>query len=543
MYKTTLNWLIQDSAIDSLECVCCTQMLSSEISGVSVLDNPEGARWFRKNELILSSGYIFKDDEKLQLKLLSELKQIGCAALAIKLKDYLGTIPSIMVKEAEKLGFPLISIPYYHKYTDIIKEVYGSLEEEKIKQNTFIFQEIQTISDIYFKNQGLMAVLSYLSTYYKRPVMITTINFEPISFYIPECCTELNQIELTDISYHPITLSNIFDENNAKEKYHIFRIRDKILQFYTVLLPNMDYYLCIDADKEKMDEVHSRIISNSVLFLSMELEKQKLLNSKSLYPDYYSSFFSLLLNGSSKTKEELKIICDLYAFDPELKRVCITLQLQDEKGRNNIKNLYNQAIKLIQEQVKCFICFHGNFVSVFRFFPSIHQNLDAITESYMFSQTLYEELSAVFNLRIGVGKAHIGVDTIATSFEESFRAIDLQKQLNLPKQASSYWEQNIYHILSQTSMKDFTELYHDTIEPLVTYDKENGTDFLYTLKVYFQNTFNISETAKDLFIHRNTLSYRLQQIKELLRFDFSFDNNINALFSLYMGIWGSELSK
>ena len=81
----------------------------------------------------------------------------------------------------------------------------------------------------------------------------------------------------------------------------------------------------------------------------------------------------------------------------------------------------------------------------------------------------------------------------------------------------------------------------DIIEPLLSYDAANGTNYYEILKQYFRNNFNIQKTAKALYIHRNTLTYRLQHLKELLKFDFDFENNTDALFTLYLCICVHEL--
>ncbi|MEH7254062.1 helix-turn-helix domain-containing protein, partial [Neobacillus niacini] len=50
-------------------------------------------------------------------------------------------------------------------------------------------------------------------------------------------------------------------------------------------------------------------------------------------------------------------------------------------------------------------------------------------------------------------------------------------------------------------------------------DQLNGTSYIITLENYFQNNLNISETAKAMFLHRNTLIYRIEKIKEILNSD------------------------
>ena len=59
------------------------------------------------------------------------------------------------------------------------------------------------------------------------------------------------------------------------------------------------------------------------------------------------------------------------------------------------------------------------------------------------------------------------------------------------------------------------------IKPLLAYDEEHNTQLLYTLETYFNNCQNSVKTSKALFIHRNTLLYRLDRIAEILDLNYS----------------------
>jgi hypothetical protein len=58
------------------------------------------------------------------------------------------------------------------------------------------------------------------------------------------------------------------------------------------------------------------------------------------------------------------------------------------------------------------------------------------------------------------------------------------------------------------------------------YDKANGSNYLYTLKVYLNNQMNAVKTAKALYIHRATMVYRLDRIRELTGIDFKDPDKI-----------------
>lgn len=67
-----------------------------------------------------------------------------------------------------------------------------------------------------------------------------------------------------------------------------------------------------------------------------------------------------------------------------------------------------------------------------------------------------------------------------------------------------------------------------TLAPLVAYDREQGGDLVHTLAVYFQEGMNLSRAAATLFLHRNSLYYRLAHIQALT--GLTLDDDIHRLW-------------
>ena len=70
-------------------------------------------------------------------------------------------------------------------------------------------------------------------------------------------------------------------------------------------------------------------------------------------------------------------------------------------------------------------------------------------------------------------------------------------------------------LLSQLSRSEDLAPFRDLVEPLVRYDRERGSDLVRTLRVYFACGANASEAADKLFLHRNSMIYRLARIEKL----------------------------
>ncbi|MBA3473044.1 MAG: helix-turn-helix domain-containing protein [Rubrobacter sp.] len=60
------------------------------------------------------------------------------------------------------------------------------------------------------------------------------------------------------------------------------------------------------------------------------------------------------------------------------------------------------------------------------------------------------------------------------------------------------------------------EPFRALVEPLVEHDRERRSDLVKTLKVYFDTGANASEAADRLFLHRNSMLYRLARVEKLI---------------------------
>lgn len=74
----------------------------------------------------------------------------------------------------------------------------------------------------------------------------------------------------------------------------------------------------------------------------------------------------------------------------------------------------------------------------------------------------------------------------------------------------------LYLVIDHPELQRF---YDENLAPLELYDEEWETELVPTLRVYLEQGYNLNSAAKELFIHRHTMRYRLEQIAELLKVD------------------------
>lgn len=143
--------------------------------------------------------------------------------------------------------------------------------------------------------------------------------------------------------------------------------------------------------------------------------------------------------------------------------------------------------------------------------------------AFSIADTLLSEFYTRVN--IGVGTVVDNVRNLAVSFREAQIALEVGKVFDTDKSIISYENLGIarliYHLptnLCKTFLKEVFK--KGSIESL---DQET----LFTIQKFFENNLNVSETSRKLFVHRNTLVYRLEKIKKLTGLDLrEFDHAI-----------------
>ncbi len=126
---------------------------------------------------------------------------------------------------------------------------------------------------------------------------------------------------------------------------------------------------------------------------------------------------------------------------------------------------------------------------------------------------------------IGIGSSVDNIKDLAKSFKEAQASLEVGKVFDTDKTIVSYSNLGIARLIYQlptTLCETFLrEIFkRGSIQSL---DQET----LFTIQKFFENNLNVSETSRKLFVHRNTLVYRLEKIKRITGLDLrEFDHAI-----------------
>lgn len=119
---------------------------------------------------------------------------------------------------------------------------------------------------------------------------------------------------------------------------------------------------------------------------------------------------------------------------------------------------------------------------------------------------------------------------------EAVQALDVGQRLYL-NELVDYNSLGVYRLLGQLdSIPAVQEFCDQVIGPLVEYDKQHRSSLVKTIAAYFNHHGNVSQTAESLFIHRNTLLYRLDRIQDLTGHDLN-QADMRLALQLALKLW------
>ena len=256
--------------------------------------------------------------------------------------------------------------------------------------------------------------------------------------------------------------------NSARAEYAVFVSgADDIAQKYVQLLS-----VSLASIKQYYDEKYDRSNFIKNVILDNILPGDIYIKARELHFSSEVTRVCMLIKITSKT--------DVSAYD-------IVQNLFPDKTKDFVININESDIALVKE---------------------IKAGIDS-KDLEKLASSIVDTLSSEFytHCNVGIGTAATGIKDLAHSFKEAQVALEVGKVFDTERSVVSYDNLGIARLVYQlpTTLCDMflKEVFkRGSIESL---DQET----LFTIQKFFENNLNLSEISRKLFVHRNTLVYRL----------------------------------
>lgn len=280
----------------------------------------------------------------------------------------------------------------------------------------------------------------------------------------------------------------------------------------------------------KPEEVggYGEIVKNMVeLMLQQEFLQREIELENKARENYYQQLLSNNLND-----EMFNDRARLFNVNLDLYRVVMVIKVEpfDNRVLNNEINTLYSLLNLENDQDIFFI--RGENLIFIKSFKTSKFKKQCL-EVKSLANIILTKLKSVFTtVEIGIGQIFPGIEKLYLSYEGAKHALEVGKKVYNSMKNRIYFLNHLgydYFLPYIDSASAEYYLHHMFENNIV--EIFSDTDIGQVIEALVENNFNISQTAEDLFIHRNTVLYKLNKIKEMTGLD---PKNIKHLFTLLL---------
>ncbi len=415
-------------------------------------------------------------------------------------------------KQADEIEFPILFMsPEYRLDMSSL----SLLKKQSHSKYKFFLKFHHSLNKVLLSGGNVQDIIDLLSSYLQKDTL-----FVDCKFY----------------QKYP----RIFSEDFRKD-IDSFPLSELIERYYNHKIGsrNEDYgYLIINDSKNGLSNLERYILrqANTVLILLIQkihsnymIERkykdravQDILFNKFIYEEEIEKLVSL--HGWKFKDDITAVVLDTYNLEKYKKqRECILNKIL-MSSKNIIESVYPEFIYTLMGNKIIYI--------INECCPDENTKKKFIIGMEKFIQSFAEEIEV--KIIIGIGNKKASLIDVYNSYQEAITAVRVAHNLYNQNRIVFYNELGAYKLLRNIYDTDYAQEFINTyLLPIINYDKDNNQEYFLTLKSLTRNDWDIKATAEELFIHYNTVKYRIKKLSEILGLELqNSENKISLALAL-----------
>ncbi len=519
----TVKDIIENGPLKNCKLWAGQQNLNNEIKMVLILEVPTVLRWIKGGEILLTAGYVFKDDVNMGIKLIKDLAHHNIAALVIKPGQYIKKIPQQMIECAQEVGLPLIEIPPQMPYADIMLPIFENIVNEQYYRLKRVKEVHEKFFNLLLKGGNIESISRLLSSLVENPAFIvdSSGNIRGKSIVSTEEQENLSQALQDYLESNP-------DLIKSKRPRASFPLALKDKEFNSLLFRienerNNHAFLVVIEYSRSLDQQDFLAIYQASTIIALEMEKERAVFEAE--HRLGSDLLEDILFGALEDFEGIKRRASFLNFNLAQEKTVFVIRSSSSSPVNPEREFYLDNLKfdILKSITRIFKNYPGGILLSARRNRLVgivnSENQDLIEEHLKkVAKKLAEIFKGEATFYFGVGRTQKELKDLPVSYKEALLGARVSEQMN--KTITFHNQLGVLELLFDLrkfpSLKRFNNRY---LNPIREYDQKNQGELIKTLQAYFTNNLNLINTAKALFIHKNTVNYRLQKIQKITGLD------------------------
>ena len=494
-----------------------TQLLES----VEITETPDVADFIPKNVMILTTAMIYKDDQEKLKPFIDSLKQAECTALGIKVGRFLDEISPEIVAYASAVDLPLIKIPSTQPLGGLLHEIVGYLRDSKTEQMSVAFDIQKRFSTLLMQDVDATRFIAEFAKILNAPIILLSPWQQVIAhsnyFYGNQKSAEFFIEQLSKDHFQQL----------AQEK-KIFRLQDErqeniqVAGFLIRVNDYFPYYLLVLSPEQIPYPISEFAIDQAILVLTFMLFKnQKIAESfEHLKTDFLDRLLDTHQETLSKHQNWLELWKNYRLINSDYYQLAIVYGVTKPENETHIR--YQQAegqliFQWLKEQLP-------EILPDVALFKLKNQNKSILifqskkNDHLMILQNLAERLQQALpiTIRFAFGNAYENLEDLPNSYIEASSTLEASLHAQKPATVQLFHPKGLAGLFEKIGTEDVEYFCQQQLKELAYPTEPTLQELRKTLKVFLDFNCEITKTANALYLHRNTIKYRMNQCEKLL---------------------------
>ena len=515
--------------------------LNHTLSYINVMEVPDILKWVKRDELLLTTLYPMRDMTISPGELVRQLSQRNLAGIAVKIGRYVDSVPDEMVEAAEREQLPLLELQPDVSFNDIINSLLAEILNAQANRLRHSQDVHQRFTEIVLAGGGLGEIAENLAALIQNPVLIIAPDRRVLGSAAGANSDGLLAQLITKKGDHHQLEASEFSEiakstkaaTTTRRVLHIGS--EAIICAVRPIRVGTTFYGSIVAvlNSQELHEGMVMAIDHAATVAALDIMKQQaVLNVERRFQ---ADFLDDMLSGRIQSHEAVTVRASALAWNLDRPALVMVIAFhragQDPAQRwRNHGSFRRDGVRLIDlartmlHKLDRGVILWERSDSLVALLsePCARQNQPTLVRqtSMQIARRISEELQSAGGegcSTIGIGRAYSDPLKLHASYEEARQALTIGAKVWGSGAVTHFDDLGVYRILhhhpDKAELDSFAE---EALGKLIEYDRKRKTDLVDTLDVLMDCNLNISVAARRLYLHYNSLRYRLQKIEELI---------------------------
>ena len=464
--------------------------------------------------LLLDVEWLTMVDERLTLaRVVEALAEQEANALAV-----IGEVSGPARAAADEHTLPLLALPDETDLRDIERDIVRLIVEHEAQLDRRGRQVYRRLAQLSIGDQGLAAIAHELESITGKPVVIQDQALTVLAEAWPEGAEPASEAVRDALA----------DEEALADWLWGQKLDGKSPPHTTLELPVADWaralaaivierdlrgYLSLLSPEGVIDDLDRLAVERGALVCAVEVAKRRAVEA--VEDRLRGDFLDLILTAGEAEERALGRRAAEMGYELAGYHAVVIFNLKNGVARRLPLLASEFRAHLMNSDIHTLLGpYDDSLVALCSAEDSLP--LRRLEELAQATQERLETLVPEAHVAVGIGRTGKELAGLRRSFVQAREALKLSCSLFSGERVMHFNDLGVYRLLCRLQgSDDLREFYEQTLGPLAEYDAGHKTEMVTTLEAFFEHHGNVSRTAESLFLHRNSLLYRLDRIGEI----------------------------